>query len=124
MFQVKIKVDNPNGKLLPGMFAQARIEHGGKVKVIAIPRMAVQSTKGIYYVFVNDNGHARKKQVEIGDIINDSMEIKSGLTLSDAVILDNLDTIKDGDRIEATSMNITDVIHTQKSPQIHEPNAH
>ena len=118
MFQVKIKVDNPSGKLLPGMFAQARIEHGGKTKVLAVPRMAIQSSKGIYYVFVNDNGQVRKKQVEIGDILNDSMEIKSGLSLEDAVIIDNLDTIKDGDSINATSMSMTGMANNQASAQL------
>ncbi|MCF0156612.1 MAG: hypothetical protein HUJ85_06110, partial [Veillonella sp.] len=52
------------------------------------------------------------------DILNDSMEIKSGLSLEDAVIIDNLDTIKDGDSINATSMSMTGMANNQASAQL------
>lgn len=103
MFQVKIKVDNQQGKLLPGMFAQAKIETGEPTKVLAAPRNAVQTVKGLSYVFINDNGRAKKVIVATGELLDSLLEITKGLTEGNEIILDNLDKIKDGDVLSTVS---------------------
>ncbi|MPN43332.1 hypothetical protein SDC9_190891 [bioreactor metagenome] len=99
MFRVKIKVDNPNQLLKPGMFAQITLAAGEPVSVLAVPRTAVMDNKGLRYVYVVANGQAKKALVETGDLIGGLVEVKTGLHSGTAVVIDNLDKIKDGDAL-------------------------
>lgn len=99
MFRVKIKVDNPEQLLKPGMFAQATLTSGEPKTVLAIPRTAMMAQKGLHYVYAAANGHAKKTLVETGDLIGDLIEVKTGLQPGMAVVIDNLDKIKDGDAL-------------------------
>jgi membrane fusion protein, multidrug efflux system len=99
MFRVKIKVDNAGQLLKPGMFAQAALTSGQVKSVLAIPRAAMMTQKGLHYVYIVENGQAKKILVETGDLIGDLIEIKAGLNEEMAVVIDNLDKIKDGDAL-------------------------
>jgi RND family efflux transporter MFP subunit len=99
MFRVKIKVDNPDQLLKPGMFAQLALTSGEPQSVLAIPRTAMMTQKGLHYVYVAENGQAKKTLVETGNLIGDLIEIKTGLQPGMVVVIDNLDKIKDGDAL-------------------------
>lgn len=99
MFRVKIKVDNANQLLKPGMFAQTTLTAGEPVTALAIPRSAITTQKGLHYVYVAVNHQAKKTLVETGDLIGDLMEVKAGLQPGLSVVIDNLDKIKDGDAL-------------------------
>ncbi|SEI96348.1 RND family efflux transporter, MFP subunit [Propionispira arboris] len=99
MFRVKIKVDNAGQLLKSGMFAQAALISGQTKSVLAVPRAAMMTQKGLHYVYVAENGQAKKTLVEIGDLIGDLLEIKAGIEEGRAVVIDNLDKIKDGDAL-------------------------
>lgn len=99
MFRVKIKIDNPEQLLKPGMFAQAALPSDKQQSVLAIPRTAIVAQKGLHYVYVATNGQAKKTLVEKGDLIGDLIEVKAGLQPGMAVVVDNLDKIKDGDAL-------------------------
>ncbi len=102
MFKVKIKVDNSKQQLKPGMFAQGTLPLGEPQPVLAIPRTAMLSQKGLHYVFIAENNQAKKILVEPGDLIGDLIEVKKGLHMGMSVITDNLDKIKDGDALLTT----------------------
>ncbi|WP_378952255.1 efflux RND transporter periplasmic adaptor subunit [Pelosinus sp. sgz500959] len=99
MFRVKIKVDNSEQLLKPGMFAKATLTAGEPQSVLAIPRNAMMSQKGLHYVYVAEMGQAKKILVETGELIGDLIEVKAGLKVGMAVVIDNLDKIKDGDAL-------------------------
>jgi len=99
MFRVKIKVDNSEQLLKPGMFAQATLTTGEPQSVLVIPRTAMMGQKGLHYVYVAENGQAKKTLVETGDLIGDLIEVKAGLKVGMAVVTDNLDKMKDGDAL-------------------------
>lgn len=98
LFEVKIKVDNQNYLLKPGMFGEVSLaDDNSETGILVIPRQALFSRKGQNYVFVADeDGTAKKIRVETGELIDDSLEITSGLKAGDKVILDNLDILMDG----------------------------
>lgn len=100
LFTVKIRVENPEFQLLPGMFAEIILAEDEARPVLTVPRNALTSRKGQNYVFlVDDEGKARQTAVETGAIFDDDLEIKSGLQAGALVITDNLDKLKDGDSI-------------------------
>ncbi|MDU2065584.1 MAG: efflux RND transporter periplasmic adaptor subunit [Sporomusaceae bacterium] len=99
MFRVKIKADNPNQLLKPGMFAQIALIAGEPQAVLVVPRMAVIAQKGLNYVYVAVDGQAKKTLVEIGELIGEQIEIKAGLQAGMPVVVNNLDKIKAGDTL-------------------------
>jgi len=77
-FQVKVVVNNQKGLLRPGMYITTKMELG-TVEVITAPYSTVLKLIGANdrYVFVNDNGVARRVSVEIGQRFGDDVEIIS-----------------------------------------------
>ena len=75
-----LKVVVPNGKnlLRPGMYVTSTIGLG-KVKAIVAPYQAVEKLVGANdrYVFVNDNGRAKRVAVELGQRFDQDVELIS-----------------------------------------------
>ena len=100
VFSTKIRVDNREHLLKPGMFAKVNIKTGESKEVPSVPQEALASIQGMYFVFTADGDKAKRQQVEIGQMINQSVEIKSGLTIGQKVIVTNVNKLKDQDRIK------------------------
>lgn len=75
-----IKLDIPNSELLlrPGMYVQTHLELN-KVNAIVVPYQAVMKLQGSNdrYVFLNDNGTAKRVGVKMGQRFDDHVEIIS-----------------------------------------------
>ena len=77
-FQVKIVVPNSKRLLRPGMYVTTRIGLG-KEKAIVAPYQSVEKLVGANdrYVFVNDNGRAKRVAVELGQRFDQDVELIS-----------------------------------------------
>ena len=75
-FQVKIVVPNGQHLLRPGMYVTTTIGLG-KAKVLVAPYQAVEKLVGASdrYVFINDNGRAKRVTVELGQRFDQNIEI-------------------------------------------------
>ena len=75
-FQAKVVMQNNGGLLRPGMYVTANLALGTEA-VITAPHSAVLKLIGANdrYVFVNDNGVARRVTVEMGQRFGDDVEI-------------------------------------------------
>lgn len=75
-FQVKIVVPNGKNLLRPGMYITTTIGLG-KAKAIVAPYQAVEKLVGANdrYVFINDNGRAKRVAVELGQRFDQNIEI-------------------------------------------------
>lgn len=99
VFQVKIKISNNDAQLKPGMFTKVQIKIGKPKKVIAVPMNAVVGSQGLYFAFVADGDKVIRRQIEIGEIMGQSVEIKSGLKLGEKIAVTNVNSLKDQDKI-------------------------
>lgn len=77
-FMTEIMVSNPNEKLRPGMFAKVIISIKRDRTMIA-PAISVMQQEGTNrrYVYINENGTARKIFVNIGQRFDEEFEISS-----------------------------------------------
>ena len=75
-FQVKVVVPNGSGLLRPGMYVTTTLGLQ-KETVIMAPYSTVLKLIGANdrYVFINDNGHAKRVTVEMGQRVGDLVEI-------------------------------------------------
>jgi len=103
-FQTEIKIDNPDKKLRPGMFVTLQIKTQDE-STLMVPSIAVIKQEGTNnrYVFIANDGKARKVRVKLGDRANEKVEIisdelKPGMNL----IIAGQAVLKQGDSIEVT----------------------
>ncbi len=77
-FQVKVVVPNKSGLLRPGMYVTTTLGLG-KATVITAPYSTVLKLIGANdrYVFINNNGYAKRVNVEMGQRFGDDVEISS-----------------------------------------------
>jgi RND family efflux transporter MFP subunit len=99
VFETKIRINNKDRLLKPGMFAKAEVKVGGEKEVVAVPRDALTDREGLYFVFLAGDGKAERHQVEIGQIIGQLVEIKSGLNPGQKIVVTNVNKLKDQDSI-------------------------
>ena len=77
-FQVEIKIANPKEVLRPGMFARVNLDLG-ELEAFVVPAIALIQEEGTNnrYIFLNENGTAKKVKVTVGRRFDDQLEILS-----------------------------------------------
>ena len=98
-FTCKIKIQDNDGMLKPGVFGNVIIAENQNRNTIALPTNTLGGTAGNYYVFINKNGVAKKQAITTGRILQNSVEVTSGVTDGDSIICSNVATLQDGDAV-------------------------
>lgn len=96
------EVQNPSEALKGGLFIKGQIVTGHRQHVVQIPRNSlinwnVENKRA--EILVVNNGLAKKKNVGVGIIQGDKVEITSGIVPGDQVILRGGFNIKEGDKV-------------------------
>ena len=107
-YRLELALDNPEEKILPGMFLQADIVKQTAEQVIAVPLYTVISRNDEQFVYVAENGIARKRPVETGFTEGWQILIRSGLQHGEKVIIQGHRTVEDGQKIRVVK-ELTDV---------------
>lgn len=97
---MRVKIDLPSHELIhSGMYARVILPMSGKNYFI--PRTAVLTQGQVKGVFVvDDNNVARFRIIKIGQEIQGFIEITSGLTEKDKVVISNLNEVTDGTKVD------------------------
>ncbi|HQU85248.1 MAG TPA: efflux RND transporter periplasmic adaptor subunit [Pyrinomonadaceae bacterium] len=93
---VEAEVENVGGLLKPGQFATVRINQGRAKQSVMIPATAVKTEGDTNSVFVIKDGRAEQRQVKLGILENNLIEIQQGVQENEAVAASNLNQIYDG----------------------------
>jgi membrane fusion protein, heavy metal efflux system len=83
---VWLMVDNPSGKLRPGMFAKVALLLAKNADVLAVPKTAVLEEGGEKFVFVRTGDTFNRIDVQTGAEDDRNVEIKDGLVPDDEVV--------------------------------------
>lgn len=86
--KVRIQVENQDGMLRPGMFAEARIAIGLGGRAVVVPRTAVLSDEGKSFVFrhLRDNLWIRQDIIVLGRAMEPFVEVLQGLQPGAAIV--------------------------------------
>jgi RND family efflux transporter MFP subunit len=97
---VEVDIDNAAGELLPGSYGFVHIGIPSKQSPLIIPsNTLIFRAQGLQAAVVRD-GHAVLVPIKIGHDFGDNVEVTSGVTAQDQVILDPPDSIADGTPVE------------------------
>jgi RND family efflux transporter MFP subunit len=99
--ETEVDVPNPNFILTPGMYASALITLDQKNDVIAVPSQVITSTEGKTTLFVvNQEKAIEERPVTLGMETETKVEVLSGLTEGDMVVIGNRSQYKPGQKVE------------------------
>lgn len=99
LYTVSIVLEN-DGTIKPGMFAKVYLKTDKIDNVLAVKTEAVKETEDKKIVFVVDGESAVEKEVTTGLDTGAYIEIKTGLSEGDKVIVKGQDYISDGSKIK------------------------
>jgi multidrug efflux pump subunit AcrA (membrane-fusion protein) len=99
-----IEAKMPTGSnVKPNQIAMVKIKDYADASAITIPVNTLQNDQSGKYVMVatKENGKliARRRQVTVGELYNDQLEVKSGLQTGDTIITDGFQGLYDGQLI-------------------------
>jgi len=99
-FKVELGLpENFEEKFKLGMNGDVEIILAKRENILLIPSSAVMKRKDQYFVFVIENGVARKQEVKIGLEGETETEIAEGLSEKEEIIIEKISEIKDGEKI-------------------------
>src|SRR5271165_4274077 len=99
--QVEIDVPNPNYHLQPGMYADVTLMANRQNNTLAVPIGAVQRGQNTSTVLVVDaQNRVQKREVSTGIEDSNNVEILSGLSEGDRVIIGNLASYREGQLVQ------------------------
>lgn len=101
--RVLIDIKNPEHKLRVGMFANVALHTQHADNAMTVPLDAVLGGSSSPYVMVVENGVARKRPVRTGLSDQTKVQIVSGLSATDSVIVTNGSSIADGASVNAVA---------------------
>lgn len=102
-YVAKIAVPNPALVLRAGMVSDARLIGNTQMNAITVPGSAiVRDERGVAQVYILPQGQDRVygRRVEVGAMIGNQVEIRSGLTGGEQVVVDGQSHVRDGSLVK------------------------
>ncbi len=87
LYDLELKVPNPDGQILPGMFARVELVKQVFTEALAVPLYAIISQGDEHFVYVEKDGRAEKRPVELGTLVGWEVQVTSGLVPGERVIV-------------------------------------
>lgn len=99
-FEIEVIISNPNGRLKPEMSANVSVQRYTVNEAIVLPQDLVVDLGTEKYVFLYDNGIARRRDVTLGGYSGNNVLISSGLSQGDIMITEGYQSLADGDEVK------------------------
>jgi len=106
-FKVTLRVPNPEHLLKSGMFAQVKLNYDTKLNAVLLPRKALLAIDDSVNVFVVKDGIATKKAVTVGYQEGEVVEILSGLSGTEQVVITGHQNLRDQAPVEVVNDDIS-----------------
>lgn len=99
---LRVLVENPQHRLLPGMFLRARVPYAQYDAALTVAQQAVVRIGGHPYVWVMDESErVEMVAVELGETKEGRYRVKSGLTEGQKVVVEGIERLSDGAKVSA-----------------------
>lgn len=100
-YLVKIKIDNSDNSLRPGMFSKVSLPDVSKNNIIAVQNQAIKVENGVSYLYKVQNNKIKKISVNTG-LSNDKITeiISSEISPGDNIVSEGQTFLNDGDKVK------------------------
>lgn len=98
---LRILVDNPDTRLLPGMFLRARVPTVSYPDALSVPQEAVIRINGKPYVWTVDaQTKAHRVAITLGELIDRQYRVTTGLSAGQKVVIAGMERLTEGISVE------------------------
>ncbi len=97
---VEVDVDNPDGRLMPGAYAFVHLKLPPTAHSMTIPANTLLFRSEGLQVGVVRNGHVALTPITIGHDYGSSVEVVTGLSPRDAIVVDPSDSLENGAAVQ------------------------
>ncbi len=109
-FKVTLQVADAGGDLKPGMFARVAIVFERKTDALSVPRAALIDSDGESRVFVVAAGKAQQRVVRTGLTDSGRIEVLSGVSQTDQVVIVGQNGLKDGNLVRIVQLETASAV--------------
>ena len=102
-FKAALAIDNPERLLRPGMFVRIDLVADSRDSALVIPRDVVIDRGHEKVVFVVEKGIAVRRRLETGLGNREQVEVLSGLTDGERLVVEGFETLRDRSRVKTTN---------------------
>lgn len=99
-FEAEVTVNNADGKLRGGIYADAILTALPKTNVLTVPLSAIVMRDDQRTVYVVEDGVAVRKVLKTGYIGDDIVEVLDGITEQDVIITGGLNKVREGSKVK------------------------
>lgn len=99
-YPIKIELENPQGMIKAGMFAEVDIATDGEKGVLSVPSEAVVVKGGEKLVFAIEDGRAKARKVETGIDDGKFVKIISGVKKGEQIAVKGQNYLDDGSKVK------------------------
>ena len=96
---VRFKIEDGTAAIAVGQTVTLSVPVSAPREVLVVPKDALVQAQGGWSVFVNEDGKAMPRTVEIGAALNNSFEVLSGLSEGDEVVVRGNERLRPGQEI-------------------------
>ncbi|MBW1691218.1 MAG: efflux RND transporter periplasmic adaptor subunit [Deltaproteobacteria bacterium] len=107
LYDLELRVPNPDGRILPGMFARVELVKQVFNRALAIPLYAVITQGDDRFVYIEKESRAKKRKIKLGALIGWQAQVTTGLKAGERVIVVGHRLLDDGQPIEVVK-NVND----------------
>ena len=100
LYDLELMVPNPDGRILPGMFARVELVKRVFNRALAVPLYAVITQGDERFVFIEKDGRAERRNIELGMLVGWEVRVTSGLAAGERVIVVGHRFLDSGQRVE------------------------
>ena len=101
-FTVTVRLENPEGRLRPGMFARVEIAIGQRSGTLILPRHALLEREGTLWAVRITSGRAERVSITPGYRYGDRVEVLDGLSEGDQVVIEGAYGLANGAKVHVT----------------------
>lgn len=97
---LRVLVDNPEYRLLPGLYVQARIPLANYPNTLSIPQQAVFRVDGKTKVWVLDQqNRSQQAIVELGELVEQNYRVLSGVVAGQKIVIEGIEKLSPGAQV-------------------------
>lgn len=104
-FLLRVRLENPEGVIKPGMFARVAIETSRINARVVVPADAVNDDE---VTVIDAENKASKRKVKVGRRSKNDLEILEGLKIGEKVVVLAFSPVRDGGKVNVTAERLSD----------------
>lgn len=103
-YDVRISLNNADGKLMPGMACKVWLDNGGKQEGIVVPLHSIQLTPNEerYVWLVGADNKAVRRNITVGEITREGVIVTEGLSAGEQIIVEGYQKISEGSLVSGS----------------------